>query len=93
MSYLAHTVSLLGVPQTPYSPWFDAPVILRISDPLDRTLHTELRCTITGETDSALHIQIGQQEQSVLKTQVLAVEETEDGRGAGAPSSAMSWIN
>jgi hypothetical protein len=78
MPHLSYNPSLLGPAQTPYSPWFDAPVVLRISDPRIRSLQTELRCTITGETDSALHVQIGQQEQSVLKRLVLAVEETDE---------------
>jgi hypothetical protein len=42
-----------------YSYWYDTPVVLRVATPRTQKLQTELHCTITGESDAAVHIRIG----------------------------------
>jgi hypothetical protein len=58
-----------------YSYWYDTPVVLRVATPRTQRLQTELHCTITGESDAAVHIRIGQRDRNVCKTMILAVEE------------------
>ena len=58
-----------------YSYWYDTPVVLRVATPRTHKLQTELHCTITGESDAAVHIRIGQRDRNVCKAIILAVEE------------------
>jgi hypothetical protein len=58
-----------------YSSWYDTPVVLRVATARPRHLQTELHCTITGESDVAVNIRIGQRDQHVCKKLILAVEE------------------
>ena len=58
-----------------YSSWYDTPVVLRVTTPRTRNLQAELHCTITGESDAAVHIRIGQRDKNIRKTMILAVEE------------------
>ena len=58
-----------------YSYWYDTPVVLRVATPRTQRLQAELHCTITGESDAAVHIRIGQRDRNVCKTMILAVEE------------------
>jgi hypothetical protein len=58
-----------------YSCWYDTPVLLRVATPWIRRLQTELHCTITGESDAAVHIRIGQRDRNIRKKMILAVEE------------------
>jgi hypothetical protein len=54
-----------------YSYWYDTPVVLRIATPRTQRLH----CTITGESDAAVHIRMGQRDSNFCKKMILAVEE------------------
>jgi hypothetical protein len=58
-----------------YSYWYDTPVVLRVATPRTQRLQTELHCTITGESDAAVHIRIGRRDRNIRKTMILAVEE------------------
>jgi hypothetical protein len=70
--------------QATYSSWYDAPVVLRISTARNQTLQTALHCTIMSESNDAVHIHIGQQEQNISKKRILAVEETPGPRRVSA---------
>jgi hypothetical protein len=41
-----------------YSSWYDTLVVLRVATARTRELQTELHCTITGESDAAVHIRM-----------------------------------
>lgn len=58
-----------------YLSWYETPVVLRVATAGTRKLHTELHCTIRGESDAAVHIRIGQRDQNIRKKMILAVEE------------------
>jgi len=58
-----------------YSYWYDTPVLLRIATPQNHKLQSELHCTITGESDTAVHIRVGQRDRNIHKKMILAVEE------------------
>ncbi len=58
-----------------YSYWYDTQVLLRIATPRNHKLQSELHCTITGESDTAVHIRIGQRGRNIRKEMILAVEE------------------
>jgi hypothetical protein len=78
MSHLINYEPVLGRPPTPYTPWFDAPVLLRVSSARNQSLQSELHCSITSESDASVHIHIGHREQNISKKLILAVEETEE---------------
>jgi hypothetical protein len=63
-----------------YLSWYDTPVVLRVASARTRKLQTELHCTITGESDAAVHIRIGQRDRNIRKTMILAVEEIPESR-------------
>ena len=63
-----------------YSYWYDTPVVLRVATPRTQKLQTELHCMITGESDAAVHIRIGQRGKNIRKTMILAVEEISESR-------------
>jgi hypothetical protein len=63
-----------------YSSSYDTPVVLRVATAQPRKLQTELHCTITGESDAAVHIRIGQRDRNIRKTMILAVEELPEPR-------------
>jgi hypothetical protein len=58
-----------------YLYWYDTPVVLRVATSRTQKLQTELHCTITGESDAAVHIRIGQRDRNVCKTMILAFDE------------------
>ena len=58
-----------------YSYWYDTPVLLRVATPRIQRSQTEMHCTITGESDAAVHIHIGQRDRNISKKMILAVEE------------------
>jgi len=58
-----------------YSYWYDTPVVVRVATSRAHNLQTELHCTITRESDAAVHIRIGQRGKNIRKTMILAVEE------------------
>jgi hypothetical protein len=75
MSRLIHNELIpVGLPIT-YSPWYDEPVVLRVSMPRDHAVHAEMHCTILSESCTALRIQIGHRQQNISKKLILAVEE------------------
>jgi hypothetical protein len=63
-----------------YSSWYDTPVVMRVANARTRKVETELHCTITGESEAAVHIHIGQRERNICKTMILAVEELPESR-------------
>ena len=75
MSHLIHNQIAPAYSPAPYSPWYDAPVILRVAAAQSPQSQTELHCTITGESDAAVHIRIGECDQDIAKKTILAVEE------------------
>jgi len=75
MSHLVHNGTAPNRLPVAYSYWYDTPVLLRIATPRLQKLQTELHCTITGESDAAVHIRIGQRDRNISKTMILAVEE------------------
>ena len=75
MSHLAHNEMAPDRLPVAYSYWYDTPVVLRVAAPRTHKLQTELHCTITGESDAAVHIHIGQRDRNISKKMILAVEE------------------
>jgi hypothetical protein len=75
MSHLAQNGTAPDRLPVAYSYWYDTPVVLRVTRPRTQNLQAELHCTITGESEAAVHIRIGQRDQNVRKTMILAVEE------------------
>jgi hypothetical protein len=63
-----------------YSSWYHTPIVLRVATAQTRKLQTELHCTITGESDAAVQIHIGQRDRNIRKTMILAVEELPEPR-------------
>ena len=63
-----------------YSSWYDTPVVLRIATARTRKLQTELHCTITGESDAAVHIRSCQRDDNISKKMILAAEEIPEAR-------------
>lgn len=81
MSHLIHSQPVpIALPDT-YMPWYDEPVVLRLSAARNHALQTELRCTITGESDAAVQIRIGHRERTISKNLILAVEQFEETPG------------
>jgi hypothetical protein len=58
-----------------YSSWYDTPVVMCVASARSRKLQSELHCTITGESDAAVHIRIGQRDRNICKAMILDVEE------------------
>ena len=81
MSHLVHNGTVLDRLPVAYSNWYDTPVVLRVAAPRTQKLQTELHCTITGESDAAVHIHIGQRDRNISKKIILAVEEIPAPRG------------
>ncbi len=75
MSHLVQNEAAPGSLPAAYAYWYDTPVLLRIATPRIQQLQKELHCTITGESDAAVHIRIGQRDRSIRKKMILAVEE------------------
>ena len=63
-----------------YSSWYDTPVVMRVASARTRRVPSELRCTITGESDASVHIHVGQRDRNISKTMILAVEEIAEPR-------------
>ena len=80
MSHLVQNGTALDRLPVVYSSWYDTPVVMRVANARNRKLETELHCTITGESDAAVHIHIGQRERNIWKTMILAVEELPEPR-------------
>ena len=78
MSHLVQNGTALDRLPVAYSYWYDTPVVLRVTTSRTRNLQTELHCTITGESDAAVHIRIGQRGKNIRKTMILTVEETSE---------------
>lgn len=57
-----------------YSPWYDAPVVLCVAAGRFRRSETKLECTITGESDAAVHVHTGRGDQDISKKLILAAE-------------------
>jgi hypothetical protein len=77
MAQLMNYEPVLSRPPTPYTPWFDAPVLLRVSSTRNQSLQSELHCSIVSESDASVHIHMGHREQNISKKLILAVEEIE----------------
>ena len=75
MSHLAQNGTAPSRLPVTYSYWYDTPVLLRVATPRTHNLQTGLHCTITGESDAAVHIRIGQRGKNIRKTMILAVQE------------------
>ena len=63
-----------------YSSWYDTPVVMRVANARSRKSQSELHCTITGESDASVHIDIGKRDRNISKTMILAVEEIAEPR-------------
>ena len=74
MSYLAHNETAPDRLPVAYSYWYDTPVVLRVAAPRTHKLHTELHCTITGESDAAVHYPHWSTDRNIRKKIILAVE-------------------
>jgi hypothetical protein len=80
VSHLLQNGTVLDRLSVVYSSWYHTPVVMRVANAQTRKLKTELHCTITGESEAAVHIQIGQRERNICKTMILAVEELPEPR-------------
>ena len=80
MSHLVQNGTALDSLPVVYSSWYDTPVVIRVANARNRKLETELHCTITGESDAAVRIRMGQRERNICKTMILAVEELPEPR-------------
>ena len=75
MSHLVNNGTEPDALPVAYSYWYDTPVVLRVAMSRTQRLQTELHRTITGESDAAVHIRIGQRDRNVCKTMILAFDE------------------
>jgi hypothetical protein len=80
VSHLVQNGTALDSLPVVYSSWYDTPVVIRVANARNRKLETELHCTITGESDAAVRIRMGQRERNICKTMILAVEELPEPR-------------
>ena len=80
MSHLVENGTAPDRLRVAYSSWYDTPVVLRVATAQPQKLQAELHCTITGESDAAVHIRIGQRDRNIRKTMILAVEELPEPR-------------
>jgi|HubBroStandDraft_6_1064221.scaffolds.fasta_scaffold281333_3 hypothetical protein len=78
MSHLIQYEPVAEGPPVTYASWYDEPVLLRFSTAHNHAVQTETRCTIISESETSVHIHIGQRGQNISKKLILAVEETED---------------
>jgi hypothetical protein len=63
-----------------YLSWYDSPVMMRVASEHAGGLEEHLLCTITSESNAAVHIYVGDREQDVSKKLILAVEELAEPR-------------